>query len=385
MNIKNRYRTFITVLIFTILPVVSLSAQSILSNEPEGVQYSILPVLGYNSDFGFVGGGLIQRIDYRDRVRPFWTSTSAEFTASTKGHFITRIDYERLRSFGTNIRSRYRFEGLRLLSTTYFGIGNDTEFSADAFSDGRYYFEERTLQFQYWGRKNLYFYNDKVRIDSQLLASVSYRNPVSTGDETIFAETAPLGAEGGWANQIGVGVVIDKRESEVDPRKGYRFESNINFSGRMVGSDYSFSKFIVEARGYFSLLSDLVIAQKLQYSHAGGDVPFWELPVVGGDRGLRGYALNRFRGGSSILHILEMRAWLFSVMDDQIRIGGQAFMDTGRVFSDDDRFSDLPSGLKQTFGFGAAMSVLNPDFVFRGDVAFSDEIYRIYFGIGFLF
>jgi len=379
------YKIFISGLIFILLSDMKISAQSLLSNEQEGVQYSIIPVIGYNSDFGFVGGGLLQRNDYREGVSPFWTSTSAEFTASTKGHFITKIDYERLRSFGINIRSRYRFEGLRLLSTTYFGIGNDTEFSEASFSEGRYFFEDRTLQFQYWGRKNLGFYGDNVRIDSQLLGAVSYRNPVSTGEETIFAETAPPGAEGGWVNQIGIGIVIDKRESEVDPRSGFRFESNANFSGGLVGSDYNFSTFVMEARGYYSPFSDLVIAQKLVYRHAIGDTPFWELPVVGGDRGLRGYALNRFRGDSSILHILEMRSWLFSVLDDQIRIGAQAFMDTGRVFADDDRLGNLPSGLKQTFGFGGAMSILNPDFVFRGDVAFSDELYRIYFSFGFLF
>lgn len=55
------------------------------------------------------------------------------------------------------------------------------------------------------------------------------------------------------------------------------------------------------------------------------------------------------------------------------------------VFPKGENLGDLLSGLKQTFGIGGAVSILNPDFILRGEIAFSDEINRVYFGIGYLF
>ena len=367
------------------LCVFESEAQVVPGEETFGVQYSIVPVLGYNSDYGLFGGGLFQRIDYGLGVRPFKSRSSANFTISTKWNIISKIDHERMESFGREIRSRIRFEGIRLLSNTYFGIGNDTEFTSSAFEDGRYYFEERTLNLRYWGRKNFMVFGQNGKIDGQLLATVSYSDPVSSGNETVFETTRPEGYAGGWVNKAGLGVIVDNRDNEFDPSVGYRFETNASLAGTLTGSSYSFSHLFTELRGYVSPIRNLVIAQKLEFQHSKGDVPFWELPTIGNEFGLRGYALNRFRGDSSLLHIIELRSWLFSILDNQIRFGSQVFMDTGRVFAGDDRLGDLTGNLKQTYGFGGAISILNPDFIFRGDIAFSEDLYRIYLSVGYLF
>lgn len=368
-----------------VLCVFETEAQVIPGEETFGVQYSIVPVLGYNSDYGLFGGGLIQRIDYGLGVRPFKSHSSAEFTISTKWNITSKIDHERMESFGRDIRSRIRFEGIRLLSNTYFGIGNDTEFTSSAFDDGRYFFEERTLNLRYWGRKNILVFGQNGKIDGQLLATVSYSDPVSSGDETVFETTRPEGYAGGWVNKAGLGVIVDNRDNEFDPSTGYRFETNASVAGMLTGSNYSFSHLLTELRGYVSPIRNLVIAQKLEFQHAKGEAPFWELPTIGNELGLRGYALNRFRGDSSLLHIIELRSWLFSILENQIRFGSQVFMDTGRVFAGDDRLGDLTGNLKQTYGFGGVVSILNPDFIFRGDIAFSEDLYRIYLSVGYLF
>jgi outer membrane protein assembly factor BamA len=384
-----RFRPFLCLLlIFTSAGLIhagQLMAQVLPGEQTLGVHYSVVPVAGYNSDYGLFGGGLVQRINYGFGIRPFVSNSSVEFTMSTKGNIISKLDHERTETFGSAIRSRLRFEGLRLLSTTYFGIGNDTEFSSEDFSDDLYFFEERTLNLQYWGRKSLAEFGNFGVVDGQLLITASYSNPVSRGDETLFNIERPAGFDGGWVNKAGIGLIIDHRDHEFNPSSGYRFEANASAAGVLTGSEYSFTNYYLEARGYFSPIQDFVIAQKIEFQHASGDVPFWELPVVGNELGLRGYALNRFRDNSAILHIIEMRTWLFGVLDDQIRFGGQVFMDTGRVLSTEDRFSDITRGLKQTYGFGGVISLLNPDFIFRGDIAFSEDLFRIYLGVGYLF
>jgi outer membrane protein assembly factor BamA len=350
-----------------------------------GVQSSIIPVAGYSSDYGLFGGGYVQRINYGVMVRPFVSNTAIRFTMSTKGNIISKVDYERTSTFGTDIRSRLLFDGLRLLSTTYFGIGNDSGFSSSEYNDDRYFFEERTLRLRYQGRKNLREYGNNGKLDAQLLLSASYSNPVSRDDETVFNTDRPPGFNGGWVNKAGIGLIVDHRDNEFNPSIGYRFEANVSAAGILTGSEYSFTNSFLEARGYFSPIQDVVIAQKIEFQHAAGDVPFWELPVVGNELGLRGYALNRFRDNSAIFHIIELRTWLFGIFDNEIRFGGQAFMDTGRVLSPGNRFSDITRDLKQTFGFGGAVSILNPDFIFRGDIAFSEDLYRIYLSVGYLF
>jgi len=105
---------------------------------------------------------------------------------------------------------------------------------------------------------------------------------------------------------------------------------------------------------------------------------------LGNEEGLRGYALNRFLGNSSVIYMAEMRTWVFSFLDDQIKLGGHLFFDTGRVFSDSDS-SEFLKNWKQTWGMGGAMSLFNPDLILRGEIGISNESYRIYAGVGYTF
>ncbi len=350
-----------------------------------GTDYSFVPVLGYTSDIGLFGGGVMQRINYRLNEQPFHSLTSFQALVTTRRNFITKIDYERVNSFGSDIRSRFLFEGQRIRSDTFFGIGNTTTFSTDEYDEGNFYYENRSVDFRYWGRKSLSRIGENGTLDGQFLATISYNDPVSRGDHTIFSQLPPPGGGGGWVNQLGFGIILESRDSEFIPTSGIRFETGIGRSTSLLGSDFSFTRFRTEARAYYSPIRNVVIAQKIEFDYTSGNTPFWELPVVGSNDGLRGYALNRFRGDSSILHIIELRSWLFSFLDDYIRVGAQTFMDTGRVFSGEDSFGDITSDLKQTYGFGGAFSFFNPDLFFRADIAFSEDLYRIYFGFGYLF
>ena len=189
---------------------------------------------------------------------------------------------------------------------------------------------------------------------------------------------------GGWVNPLGVGLIYDLRDSEFDPRGGLRAEFGTDISPAPLGNDYGFATFFGELSHYLPIIENTIVAQRIAAEHSSGEVPYFELPALGNSNGLRGYALNRFLGESSIVYMAEARSWLFNFFDDQVRIGGHAFFDTGRVFSDADSdkfFTDW----KHTWGVGGAMSAFNPDLIFRGEIGFSDETFRIYAGIGFAF
>ena len=84
------------------------------------------------------------------------------------------------------------------------------------------------------------------------------------------------------------------------------------------------------------------------------------------------------------MHNFELRTWLWESWDQIIRIGGQLFVDTGRIL-DNEGISKITQDLHVSYGFGGAMSLFTPDFFIRGDVGFSQEMRRVYISVGYAF
>ncbi len=355
------------------------------STDPRvGSYYSVFPLAAYTSDLGFLGGGFIQRINYGVHVLPFLSYTKADFTISTNGTIITRMDYERIRTFGTSVRSRVEFIGRRERQGRYYGIGNNTGFNAELFNNDFYFYENREIFLRYQGRYQIGTIGDHGMIDLMGGGTLWYVNSNPLEEPTLFAEETPRGFDEKWVNKLELGIVLDNRNSEFSPSRGIRYQGDFSVSTPLIGSDFYFSGVSGEFRHFLPLFSGLTIAHYLRLEKLFGDAPFWAQSIIGNEKGLRGYHLNRFRGNGSVLNMLELRSWLFTLFDDRIRLGSQVFWDSGRVFSelDDNRlFKDW----KHTFGVGGVISIISPDFFVRGDIGISEESYRIYFGAGYVF
>lgn len=357
------------------------------SEEPDiriGSQYTLLPVAGYSSDMGLFGGALLQRINYGNDIRPFLSKTSADFTISTKGNIIADVNFERTQTFGTGIRSLVEFTAQRFRQDHYFGIGNRTEFFNNLFDNEYFYYENREFSFYYQARKELLKFGQYGQLDIAASSDFSYLNGVGRGEETKYEEDMPFGFGKSWSNKLGIGLLADSRNNEFAPTRGFRYEVSFETSSSIIGSDYTYSDIRLDMRHYLKLFRSVVLAQKFNFVSIQGDAPFWDLAIIGGDEGLRGYHLDRFRGDQSVYHLLELRSWLFSFWNDEIRVGNQIFWDTGRVFSkyDSDEFFN---NWKHSYGGGVIFSFFNPDLLLRMDVGLSDETYRIYFGAGYVF
>jgi len=383
-------RLFKAILLFSFLLAIwnqKLYSQTKLQipTSEENVTYALLPILGFTSDLGFIGGARTQRFDYGDDpTMQFKNVTQLDLSASTKGSFNLLLDHTRLQSFGTDIRSRFLVDGIIFQNTPYFGIGNNSEFSSSAFEDDLNFFEFRRFLFQHVGRKHILSLGNKGFLDAMTNIRISTTDPRSTGEETVFANDLPFGAEGGWVNRLGFGLVADTRDNEFDPRNGILAEALISFSGDLTASDFSFTKFLLEFRQYRRLIGDITIAQRIELHHVSGSAPFWERPTLGSFMSLRGFVEGRFIGDTSVQQNLELRTWVFSLFDDELRLGAQAFWDTGRVYSklDSDK---LFSNWNHTVGVGGVFSIFTPDFIVRGDIGVSNEIIRVYGGLGYAF
>lgn len=381
-------KLFYSLLFLILLPFPKVSGQVIPpsdATEKEKVQYSLLPFAGYTSDLGLVGGLLLQRFNYgTDADQPFLSNMKADVTLTTKGNFIGEFNYDRTKSFGTDIRSQITIGAERNRQSNYFGIGNQSEFSSGRYEDGFYFFENRKLSLIYSGRKTIWEFGERGRADLVVPLSVSYLDASPRGEVSQFEEDNLAGIGSGWINKAGIGLILDSRDSEFDPTRGLRYQAGFKVSPSLLGSDYTFSELSVDLRHYLQVTGNIVIAQKLRADHRLGTAPFWELSTIGNQRGLRGFHKDRFLGDSSVLHMLELRTWLFSLWEGEIKFGGQLFWDTGRVYSSRDS-NRLFENWRHSFGLGGAMSVYNSDFIFRGDIGFSEESTRIYVGVGYVF
>lgn len=379
------FRSVLTVFILSLMLLPYQGKAQILSErDMKGINHSIVPILGYSSDYGLFGGGLYQRIDYADGIRPFLTNTLADLTASTNGKWTGRFEYERTELFGRPVRTRSIIEAVRNPISNYFGIGNNSSFSNSEFEDGIFYLLKKNAGARFEIRTPVFYPENGTPIEGVLRLRASYTDTDDRGADTHFVQDPPPGVSGGWVNSVGVGFVHDIRNNEFDPRRGIRSEIGADFTPPVAGNDYNFSTYFVDISGFISITENIVLAQRMAGEYSYGDVPYFELPALGNQYGLRGYALNRFLGKSSILYMAEVRSWLFTILEGEVKFGGHIFYDTGRVFSSKDspRFFD---NWKRTWGFGGAMSAFNPDLIFRGEIGFSDETLRIYAGIGFAF
>ena len=404
---------------------------------------SVVPMLVYTSDLGWVGGGVFQQITYRvmpesiqsedilgsyDEMSksdlPDYESVfRANVLVTTKNRWDGVVEAEIVRPNRYQVRHQHRFEFIREPESTFFGMGNDTEFSESALEEGRYNYLKKWMQWESvvrspilrGGRRKgladgflrtgvIFGDADPVEIshsdgDQEQASYVASSADLSSGGslspsgslasagsmgETVLEIEKPLGVEAGRSVYIGAGLIMDRRDSELSPTNGLRYEIELKGSAGWMGSNYHFMEGSGDFRHYLTPFWGVTIAQQIRFRVVSGDQPFWQRPVLGNDDGLRGYVLDRFVGRHSVLHILEARKWMFSVLDGNVRAGGQLFWDRGRVFSSEDS-KDIFDDWKQTYGLSGLLSLWSPDLVFRVDIAFSPESRRIYAGLGYLF
>jgi len=350
----------------------------------DSLSSALIPAAGYNSNEGVILGAIYNRYDYEGTVKPFKNYLESSGIVSTKGFVELQARYEQTRSFGRNIRSVAEIFFYRYNTDVFFGVGNNTSFSDSRWNNEYYFFRSINLGLRYNLRTPLYEEGDS-QLDFQGGISTEYYIPNEKSQQSSFAQLQPNGYNGGWVNNVSAGLVWENRDSEFDPTKGNRGELKIRFAPDVI-SRYAFMTVRIELRQYFKLFNRLTVANKLEARHAEGSIPYWELSTLGNSSTLRGYPLNRFAGNSSLAYTLELRSWIVEFPGlYNLKFGAQLFADTGRVFTGTDTMDDLFRGYKQTFGVGGAMSIFNSDFIMRGEIGFSEDVSRIYVGVGYLF
>jgi hypothetical protein len=239
----------------------------------------------------------------------------------------------------------------------YYGIGNDTR-----------KFDESEVDYK------LLIFNQRVmhRIGPNWFAGLQYRytglrgvkydQPGEEGRVNKFQSDlnagliSPLEATGGKTSGFGPVLLYDGRDNVLATYRGQYLHMHGLFTGKYAGSDYTFSRFQVDARHFQPLFGNTNTILALQYLgqfHAGGKVPFRELSAFGADLGgsiynyatlMRGIYEARFRDRQMMTFQAEIRRKLFW------RFDGAVFGAVGEVAN---QFNDFTfSGTKYAAGVG---------------------------------
>lgn len=352
--------------------------------ERDSLSSTLVPVVSYSSDEGVIGGVIYDWRNDRGTIEPFRSRLKGQALVSTRGFVEIKGTYEQTESWGGSIRSVIDMDFHHYTADNYFGIGNATDFSASRWDNNYYHFKSVGWSLDYSGFYPLYD-GPAHTFEVQFGAGTEYEIPYIKKEQSSFAEYTPPGKNGGWINYLSTGFLWENRDRPFDARHGNYAEFELRFAPDFI-SKYALTSARVDLRQYFYLFDFVTIANRLEFRHVGGDVPYWKMSTLGDENTLRGYPLNRFLGSSSVAYTLELRSWLFRFPQFfNLKIGGQLFTDTGRVFSPGDDWNDLFHGYHQTVGFGGAISILKSDFILRGDIGFSKDVRRIYVGMGYLF
>lgn len=150
---------------------------------------------------------------------------------------------------------------------------------------------------------------------------------------------------------------------------GSSFSSWLGAQSALVDGDGTFARIGADARHYIDLArGDRVLMLRVRTSWAIGhldEIPFPDLPSLGGPKLLRGYTSGRFHDRGSLLGTIEYR---YPVQDN---LASYVFVDTGRVL--DNLYDISPTGLRDfRVSWGAGLYLFSGGgLLLRGQLASS--------------
>jgi len=171
-----------------------------------------------------------------------------------------------------------------------------------------------------------------------------------TPDSNSFLITENVsGLEGGTNVGLGLAGSFDSRDNRYNASQGAFALTTLLFYPHFLGSEYEYLKFELDLRKYFNPWFKHVIALQATTSYANDEVPFYELPMLGGENQMRGYYKGAYRDRVLVDGQIEYRLPIWNIF------GATTWIGTGRVAH---AYSELSfEGWKLSYGFGLRIRV----------------------------
>jgi hypothetical protein len=381
-----------------------------IQTAPEGADYVTrrhelagFPLLGGDSDIGFQFGGVATLTRFEGGVRPYTWNMDLLLAVSVKSgptgpeiaqqSYLWNWDVPAL--VGGRLRLNPAISYQRTVNEGYFGLGNASIASRPAglnTQPGRY--------FQYIHAEGRVRDLARIKVhgpwDVMIAPVLRYVAPgvypgtkLATDAKVINPDGSELivGVRTLGIMSLGAGVVYDTRDDEIFAQRGQYHQAGVKYvEGIPTRADIRYGQTSAVLAGYLPLARDIVLALRGVIDLEYGNVPFYDLftggpfltnELPGGSAGVRGVPVGRYLGPIKVVANAELRtlAVSFRLLRQSFRIGGDAFFDTGRVWSDYSFSSPLDGSgpaMKYGVGFGGYL-LWGQAALFRIEVAYSPD------------
>lgn len=188
----------------------------------------------------------------------------------------------------------------------YYGIGNDTEEIAEP---------------NYEVRNSFVFLKFQSEILHYLRLGIIYEirnfDVVDARENPYLLSGTVSGGEGGLTSGVGLVLTYDSRNNIFYPASGGYYEIATTVFSGSIGSDFNFTKTLIDLRKYLKINDSQILALQLLYNFVSGSTPFYDIPQLGGDQSMRGFFRGRYRDNHYFATQLEYRVrvwWRFGLV-----------------------------------------------------------------------
>lgn len=364
-------------------------------------EVAAFPIIAGNSDIGvqFGGAGFLTRL--APGAKPYAWKGDILLSMSLKPgpggsvdiaqqqHDI-RFDFPKF--LGTKVRVMPGLFVERHVNSGYFGLGNASQPSVGP--DGSF------------GRRNQAIVEEaKLRVnvrvpikgpfDAMFGLQIRYTDATAYAGSKLEEDARATDADGRplllgmdptFSLIPAAGIVYDTRDNEISPRRGAFDVFGVRAGGAWPSSrEIGYGGGSIVLRRYIPA-GPIVLAGRVVADVIVGRAPFYDLTqgvtftptdLIGGLGGLRGVPNGRYTGKVKMFTTAEARALLFqfTALKQRFRVGTQAFVDVGRIFSDlspEARLDGTGLGLKYGVG-GGAYFIWGEAAVIRMEIAYSPD------------
>jgi len=273
-----------------------------------------VPIISYSQEAGNIIG-LAKfnafALSKKDTIsQPSKISESVSF--STKGRVNVNVANDLI--FNENnyfVLSKFRYAKQ---PEYLFGIGNDVSIDdIEEVTNEHIGFEINALRRVY---KNLYV-GIGLELDDYL--------DIKTEPDSFLVENMVSGLNGGTNFGLGVSVIWDNRDNRYNAHSGSFLKTSFMTYQKSLGSAYQFNRFELDARKYFNPWLKHVVAMQATTTSLDGDIPYYDLALLGGQNKMRGYYQGALRDKVLVDTQVEYRMPVWKIL------GLVGWVGTGRV------------------------------------------------------
>ncbi|MFN3199140.1 MAG: BamA/TamA family outer membrane protein [Bradymonadia bacterium] len=261
--------------------------------DPDSNRFMAIPFASYGPETGWLGGAAMLYLFHLDSERNSQVATSVRYTE--KKQLLLRLKPE---LWWGNNHVKLDVEYDRFPDYVW-GVGRGTAASAEEKFLPVSTRLELDLDRRVWRRWFVGMRSEQV--------FTSIKESESDG----FIANGATGATGGFLNGLGLQALWDDRDNANATTQGSYLKVGALHFNKAWGSDFSFTRYLLDARHFFDLGGEQVIGVQAISLYVAGNAPFYELPRIGGKKVMRGYYNGRYRDQTMAAFQVEYRRPLF--------------------------------------------------------------------------